>query len=180
MNTKYKKISKFLSFILRHNPESIGLELDAHGWASTALLLSKMQEHGKKIDLKLLQEVVEHNDKKRFAFNEDGSMIRASQGHSISIDLVYKPTEPPEYLYHGTAIRFVNSIRTKGLIPKGRHHVHLSLNVETAKNVGSRHGVPVILTVNAKAMQEAGYTFFVSENNVWLTEHVPVEFLNFS
>jgi len=180
MNTNYKKISKFLSFILRHHPERIGLELDAQGWASTDELLSKLRAEGKKINLQLLQAVVENNDKKRFAFNEDGTKIRASQGHSISIDLAYEPTAPPEYLYHGTATRFVNSIRKKGLIPNGRHHVHLSLNLETAKDVGARHGVPVVLTVNAKAMQEAGHTFFVSENNVWLTANVPVEFLDFS
>ncbi len=171
--------SKFLSLILRHKPEIIGLVLDAQGWADVDTLLEKLRAEGKGLSKEELGEVVEKNNKKRFSFNEDKTRIRASQGHSIKLDLGYEPVQPPEFLYHGTATRYVNSIRKQGLIKGSRHHVHLSEQLDTAKNVGSRHGVPVILTVKTQEMYEAGFRFFVSENGVWLTENVPVDYLVF-
>lgn len=179
MKPNITTISKFLSLVLRHKPETIGLVLDKNGWADTQELLKKMSTKGPNITLEVLQEVVETNSKKRFAFNEDGSKIRASQGHSLSIDLGYQPSIPPTVLYHGTATRFLNSIKEQGLIKGQRDHVHLSIDTKTATSVGSRHGKVVILEVLAKEMQEAGYEFFVSENGVWLTGEVPVKFLSF-
>ena len=175
MKTNLKNISKFLSLVLRHKPEKIGLELDQQGWAKTQELLDKIPH----LTLKLLQEVVETNNKKRFAFNEDGSKIRASQGHSITVDLGYPPSEPPALLYHGTATRFVTSIQEKGLLKRNRQHLHLSKDLDTATNVGQRHGKVVILTVDSGKMYKDGYNFFISENGVWLTDHVPVDYLIF-
>ena len=172
-----KKLSKFLSLVLRHRPEVIDLQLDAQGWADTQELIAQCQAHGKSLNLEILQQVVSQNDKKRFAFNEDGSKIRASQGHSIHIDLGYTPMQPPATLFHGTATHFLSSIMAQGLIKGKRHHVHLSANQETALQVGQRHGKPVILEVAAQAMQQAGHVFYLSENGVWLTEAVPSAFL---
>ena len=178
MNTKNTvKISKFLSLVLRHKPQTIGLQLDKQGWADTQELIDKCNEFGKKIDRKTLIHVVETNNKKRFSFNEDGSRIRASQGHSIKIDLGYTPLQPPTVLYHGTATRFLSSIWEKGLIKKDRHHVHLSADKETAQKVGARHGKPVILLIDALEMHRQGHAFFKSENDVWLTERVPNQFI---
>jgi putative RNA 2'-phosphotransferase len=168
------KISKRLSYILRHAPESVGLKLDENGWASVHDLMSKF---GMPLSIEDLNEVVETNEKKRFAFNDDLTKIRASQGHSIEIDLAYQPTTPPEFLFHGTATRFIESIKKDGLLKGSRHHVHLSLDETTARKVGARHGSPVILTLKSKEMYEAGYVFYVSENDVWLTEHVPTRFI---
>jgi putative RNA 2'-phosphotransferase len=168
------KISKRLSYILRHAPESVGLQLDKNGWASVHDLMTKF---GGSLSIEDLKEVVETNEKKRFAFNNDLTKIRASQGHSIEIDLAYQPTTPPEFLFHGTATRFLESIKKEGLLKGSRHHVHLSLDETTARKVGARHGSPVILTLKSKEMYEAGYMFYVSENDVWLTEHVPTRFI---
>jgi putative RNA 2'-phosphotransferase len=168
------KISKRLSYILRHAPESVGLVLDENGWADVHDLVSKF---GDPLSIDDLNEVVETNEKKRFAFNDDLTKIRASQGHSIEIDLAYQPTTPPDFLFHGTATRFLESIKKDGLLKGSRHHVHLSLDEVTARKVGSRHGSPVILTLKSKEMYEAGYVFYVSENDVWLTEHVPIRFI---
>jgi putative RNA 2'-phosphotransferase len=168
------KISKRLSYILRHAPDSVGLTLDENGWASVHDLMSKF---GRPLSIEDLKEVVETNEKKRFAFNDDLTKIRASQGHSIEIDLAYQPTTPPEFLFHGTATRFIESIKKDGLLKGSRHHVHLSLDETTARKVGARHGSPVILTLKSKEMYEAGYVFYVSENDVWLTEHVPTRFI---
>jgi putative RNA 2'-phosphotransferase len=171
------KISKKLSYILRHAPDSIGLVLDENGWASVHDLMTKF---GEPLSIEDLEEVVETNDKKRFAFNDNFTKIRASQGHSIEIDLAYQPTTPPEFLFHGTAIRFLESIKKDGLLKGSRHHVHLSLDEVTARKVGSRHGSPVILTIKSCEMYEAGYKFFVSENDVWLTDYVPNRFIVFT
>lgn len=169
--------SKFLSLVLRHRPQKIGLELDNQGWADVDHLLARMAAHGRKINLSILQKVVAENDKQRFIFSEDGRRIRANQGHSIQVDLGYKPVEPPEFLYHGTAEHFLDSIRDQGLLKRRRHHVHLSQDRETAVKVGQRHGQPVVLIVQAGAMHAAGHQFFLSKNHVWLTDHVPPEFL---
>ena len=172
------KISKFMSLVLRHQPELIGLELDEQGWVAVADLMEKAKTKGYHLDLETLKYVVENNDKKRFAFNEDFSRIRANQGHSVEIDLGYEPTVPPAFLYHGTADKYVDAILKEGLKKRSRHHVHLSVDTETAHKVGSRHGKPIILKINAKAMSSAGHLFYVSDNGVWLAEEVPVEFID--
>ena len=170
-------VSKFLSMVLRHQPEIIGLLLDENGWTDVDHLLEQMNANGFAISFSTLQYVVETNDKKRFALSSDGSKIRASQGHSVNIALDYGPQQPPDVLYHGTAERSLPSILLTGLDKRDRHHVHLSELAETALSVGKRYGRPVLLTVQAQRMFRDGYTFFRSENGVWLTEHVPVEYL---
>ena len=173
------KISKKLSYVLRHHPESIELVLDEEGWVEVDMLLDRFSNNYFPITLENLKEVVAQNDKKRFALSDDEVYIRASQGHSIHIDLGYTTIKPPERLYHGTATRFVHSIREQGLKKQRRHHVHLSADEETAIKVGGRHGKPVILIVNALEMHQQGHEFFESENGVWLTESVPVKYLEF-
>jgi putative RNA 2'-phosphotransferase len=172
------KISKFLSLVLRHKPETIGLALDEAGWISVSELLQACQQHGFPISLKELQAVVANNDKKRFAFSPDETLIRASQGHSIKIDLGYQPLEPPEILYHGTVERFLVSIMEKGLVKGERHHVHLSPDMAMATKVGARRGKPVILTVESGQMYRDGYLFYQAANGVWLTEYVPASYLS--
>lgn len=172
--------SKFLSYVLRHKPEAINLQLDAHGWANLNELISKCNSSSecKGLDHELIQEIVRTNDKKRFCLSEDGQFIRANQGHSIHVDLGLKPIKPPEILYHGTATRFLESILKEGLKPQARQHVHLSTEIETAVAVAQRYGKPVILRVEAGRMFEQGFTFFLSDNGVWLTESVPTAFIN--
>ena len=175
-----KRISKFMSLVLRHRPESIGLELDENGWVDVAELIAKMNaaDESANVTQELIAEVVRTNDKKRFSFSDDGIRIRANQGHSIKVDLGFKPAQPPKVLYHGTATRFLESIMNTGLEKRGRQHVHLSAEKETAVKVGQRHGKPVVLTIDTEAMLKAGHVFFLSENGVWLCEHVPPEFLS--
>lgn len=175
-----KSISKFLSLVLRHEPEAIGLTLDAAGWASVRELLDAAGAHGRPISEEQLAYVVENNDKKRFTFSDDGSMIRAQQGHSVmAVDLQYQPVIPPDRLFHGTATRFVEAIRSEGLRPMSRQHVHLSGDTETATKVGQRHGKPIVLTIDAAAMYRDGCRFYVSPNGVWLTEVVGVSYIRF-
>lgn len=179
MNEKQRtKTSKFLSLVLRHEPECIGLALDPAGWVEVDTLLAALEHHGRGITRAELEEVVATNEKKRFAFSEDATRIRASQGHSVEVELGYTPQTPPAELFHGTATRFVGSIRTMGLLKGERHHVHLSANLDTAVQVGRRHGQPAVFIVRAAAMHAAGHAFFLSENGVWLTEQVPVEYLD--
>ena len=174
-----QKLSKFLALILRHNPGKINLELDAHGWADVAELIEKTNQHRKlSVSMADLEQVVANNSKQRYRFNDDKTRIRANQGHSIDIDLGLEPTIPPAVLYHGTASRFVDSIMEKGLVSGRRQYVHLSLDIETATTVGTRHGKPVILTVDTAQMSADGFLFYLSHNNVWLTEHVPVKYLS--
>lgn len=173
------KLSKFLSLVLRHKPEEIGLTLDDHGWAEVAELLRLANLHGSRLTRPLLEQVVAENSKQRFAISSDGERIRANQGHSIDVDLQLPASDPPELLYHGTASRFLESIRAQGLHSANRQHVHLSPDVPTAINVGQRHGQPVVLTVRALAMAAAGHRFYLSANGVWLTERVPIEYLEF-
>ncbi len=170
------KTSKFLSFVLRHKPEAIGLTLDSQGWASIPKLIEKSASECT-LTNNLIKQVVTTNDKQRFLLSADGQRIRANQGHSIKVDLNLQPQEPPPLLYHGTATRFLNSIKQEGLKPGQRHHVHLSTDVATAMAVGQRYGKPVILQVASGEMFQAGYEFFLSENWIWLTEHVPPQFL---
>jgi putative RNA 2'-phosphotransferase len=173
MKSELVSRSKFLSLVLRHKPEEIGLVLDEHGWANVQELLSKT-----KMTFVELQEIVDTNDKKRFAFNEDKTKIRASQGHSIDIELDLNPVTPPDVLYHGTATRFWDSISQTGLEKRSRQHVHLSSTEETAYKVGIRHGKPLILVIDSKSMHQKGYVFYLSANGVWLTDHVPREFIS--
>lgn len=179
MNEQHKKrISKFLSLILRHKPETINLKLDDNGWAIVDDILSNKKLRFTRDEL---DEVVKTNDKKRYSFNEDKTRIRANQGHSLTtIDLALKLQSPPDYLYHGTVSKFIASIKESGLQKMSRQHVHLSLDRETAKKVGSRRGKPIILSIRAKAMENKGYTFYLSENGVWLTDNVPSEFIDFN
>jgi putative RNA 2'-phosphotransferase len=172
--------SKFLSLVLRHKPETIGLVLDTQGWANVDELLRKLTEHGHPISPDRLREIVATSDKKRFAFSQDMQRIRASQGHSIAaVDLGLAPKEPPEQLFHGTAQRFIASIRESGLASQSRNHVHLSADPNVAVDVGGRHGKPLVLTVFSGRMAARGHVFYQSANGVWLTENVPVEFIGF-
>lgn len=179
MSSKTVAISKFLSYVLRHSPESIGLKLDENGWADVNALIELANQSGKRLSRDVLQEVVAQNDKQRFAFSSDGQRIRANQGHSIDIDLALAPAEPPETLFHGTATRFLDSIRKQGLRPGNRQHVHLSLDVPTAVKVGQRHGTPIVLTIHAARLHRAGRVFFCSENGVWLTAAIAAEDIDF-
>jgi putative RNA 2'-phosphotransferase len=172
------RVSKFLSFVLRHRPDSIGLELDDAGWVDVETLLRESQASGTTITRAELEEVVATSPKRRFALSEDGLRIRASQGHSVEVELGYEPAPPPEQLFHGTVASALESIRAQGLVRMARHHVHLSSDRATATNVGQRRGAPIILTVRAGRMHRAGFVFYVSANGVWLTEHVPPEFLD--
>lgn len=179
MSTDPVRLSKFLSLILRHKPETIGLRPDEQGWVEVNALLIALNERGMSVDLALLQRVVDINDKRRFAFSDDGLRIRASQGHSIAVDLALPAVVPPAVLYHGTAVRFLDSIRVHGLRPASRRHVHLSADVVTALQVGARHGSPIVLTVDAAAMHGGGLLFYRSANGVWLTDTVPPVYLRF-
>lgn len=173
----YKKESKFLSYVLRHHPDRLGLKLDQAGWVPVTDLLRALREHKQPMKRSLLEKVVRTNSKKRFEFSEDGTRIRASQGHSIDVDLGYEAKEPPEFLYHGTAERFVPDIRKEGLQKRSRHHVHLSSDKETAIKVGQRHGKPVVLTVLSGLMED--FEFYQSTNGVWLVDSVPTDFIEF-
>ena len=179
MRSEYKQISKFLSLILRHDPGKIALQLDDNGWAQVDELLTKINRHQPELTFKLLEEVVYTNDKRRFAFNEDKTKIRASQGHSVKIDLNYTSVEPPEYLYHGTVNKFLDQIKEKGLLKMSRNHVHLSEDVETATKVATRRGKPIILKVSSGEMFTNGVEFFKSENGVWLTDAVAPDYIEF-
>ena len=179
MNQNTVKISKFLSLVLRHQPETIGIALDPAGWVEVSALLEAMRRHGRGISEAELREVVETNDKKRFSFSDDGLRIRASQGHSVEVELGYEPAVPPEVLFHGTVERVLDSIRTAGLLKGDRHHVHLSSDRQTAEKVSQRRGRPVILRILAGQMHRDGFAFFLSANGVWLTDHVPTEYVDF-
>jgi putative RNA 2'-phosphotransferase len=180
MNSKQIiQTSKFLSLVLRHKPEQIGITLDEAGWADARELLDAMARHRSAISMADLREIVATSDKKRFEFNADESRIRASQGHSVEVELGYAPVEPPEELFHGTFEDAVESIRRAGISKGQRHHVHLSKDAATAANVGQRRGRPAILTIRARQMHDDGMKFFVSTNGVWLTDHVPPHYINF-
>ena len=179
MEKSLVRTSKFLSLVLRHDPGKIGLRLDDAGWAGVDALLSAAASAGVRIDRPTLERVVAENDKKRFAFSEDGKRIRASQGHSVDVDLGLQPRTPPELLYHGTATRFVDSIREQGLRSASRTHVHLSADEATAISVGQRHGRPVVLTIAAGRMHRDGHAFYRSDNGVWLTNAVPAQYIGF-
>lgn len=170
-------ISKFLSLVLRHQPETIGIKLDQNGWTDVNELIEKANNNGVTFDREILNHIVATNSKKRFAFNENLDKIRASQGHSIEIELGYTSQKPPEILFHGTGEKSVQSILEAGLEKRSRQHVHLSSDIETAIKVGQRHGEPFIFKVLAGKMHDDNFQFFVSDNGVWLTDYVPVKYL---
>ena len=172
------KTSKFLSLVLRHEPEAIGLSLDENGWAEIDELIRLANAGGKPVTRALIDEVVRDNDKQRFAISADGTRIRANQGHSIEVDLALTALEPPATLYHGTATRFAKSIRNIGLVKQSRQHVHLSSDPDTAIKVGSRHGKALVLSIRAGEMHARGLSFFQSANGVWLTDAVAAEFID--
>jgi putative RNA 2'-phosphotransferase len=171
------QLSKFMSLVLRHQPEVAGITLDEEGWASVEALLESMQRRGMPVDLDRLRHVVASSDKQRYAFNEEGNKIRANQGHSIPVDLGLEPIAPLPLLYHGSAEEFLSRIRKEGLQRKSRQWVHLSEDPETALRVGKRHGKPLVLQVNSQKMYQDGYPFYRSVNGIWLTERVPPEYL---
>jgi len=177
MDINLVRYSKFISLVLRHKPQSIGLVLDEGGWASVDALLAGMRAKGLSVDRETLERVVAENDKQRFAFNADHSKIRANQGHSIAVDLGLQPRTPPDLLYHGTAVKNLSSILAQGLIKGNRQAVHLSIDIDTAVKVGSRHGKPVVLVIEAARMSADGFVFTCSENGVWMVDHVPPEYL---
>jgi putative RNA 2'-phosphotransferase len=179
MSDKSTNISKFLSLVLRHQPDLIGITLDEAGWVAVEDLLEGCRRKGHPLTFHELQRIVQSSDKQRFAFSEDHKRIRANQGHSVPVELGYQPAAPPEVLYHGTADRFLDSIRKTGLEKRARHHVHLSERTETAAAVGSRHGKLVVLEVAAGVMHREGIPFFRTTNGVWLTDCVPVGYLRF-
>jgi putative RNA 2'-phosphotransferase len=170
--------SKFLSYALRHEPAAVGITLDAAGWVAIDALLDACARHGRPLSRADLEEIVITSAKQRFAISEDGGRIRANQGHSTAVDLGYAPAEPPAVLFHGTAAQRLPSIRDQGLRRMERHHVHLSPDEATARAVGSRHGPPVVLHIDAQAMRRAGHLFFVTPNGVWLTDAVPSTFIS--
>lgn len=169
-----KQISKMLSLVLRHKPEKIGLNLDPNGWALISDILEKFNIP---IDMPRLEEVVITNDKQRFSFNDDKTKIRANQGHSIDVDVELKAVTPPSLLYHGTVEKFVESIMTDGLKKMNRQYVHLSIDLETAIKVANRRGKAIVLEIQAEEMTRNGHIFYLSKNGVWLTDHVPKEYL---
>lgn len=169
--------SRFLSYVLRHHPEEIGLKLDKNGWCDVEELIEKSATKDVIITKESLEQIVIDNDKQRFGFNEDKTKIRANQGHSVKVDLKLKAQRPPSVLYHGTIKKSADIILKEGLKPMSRHHVHLSSEKATAINVGSRRGTPVMLYINAQAMYADGYKFYQSENKVWLTDEVPTKYI---
>lgn len=170
-----KDTGKFISLILRHKPEVIGISLDEHGWAKVDELISGIAKR-QYFDMSMLEEIVATDSKQRYSFNEDKTLIRANQGHSIPVDVELEKAMPPEYLYHGTGEKYVSSIEEYGLLPKSRLYVHLSSDNNTAEKVGARHGRPVVYRILAGKMAKDGYVFYKSVNGVWLTKEVPTEY----
>jgi putative RNA 2'-phosphotransferase len=173
-------LSKYMSLILRHKPEAACITLDEHGWANVDELINGIVKTDSKyigLNIDIIEEIVRMDDKQRYSFNEDKTLIRANQGHSIPVDVELEKKEPPEFLYHGTGRKYVDSINKQGLIPKSRLYVHLSKDTETATDVGKRHGEVVLYMIKSKEMHQNQYEFYLSENGVWLTKEVPVEYM---
>lgn len=180
MDKKLVHISKFLSMILRHRPEEVGIMLDEHGWADVEELIELSGENlGVNFTKEQLRQMIEENDKPRFSFNDDETKIKANYGHSVPVDLALEPATPPEILYHGTAIRFLENIQKEGIMRRARNYVHLSGDEETALEVGARHGKPIVLNVNTGKMARDGFTFFKTNDDTWLTEKVPKKYVDF-
>lgn len=174
---KLDKLSVFISLVLRHNPDAAGISLDEHGWANVDDLLNGVNDTGRKIDMDILEEIVRTDSKQRYSFNNDKTLIRANQGHSIPVDVELEERKPPQYLYHGTAERFLDAIMTDGLKSMSRLYVHLSKDEETAVKVGKRHGNPVVLKVGTEEMYNDGNKFYLSQNGVWLTKCVDKKYI---
>lgn len=166
------RLSIFLSLILRHKPSEIGVTLDEHGWADVNELIEGINASGRAIDMETLEEIVKTDNKRRYSFNENKTLIRANQGHSVPVDVELKESTPPNVLYHGTATRFIDSIRQQGIKSMSRLYVHLSKDLDTAVKVGNRHGKCIVLQIDAKKMFEDGIKFYLSDNEVWLTKFV--------
>lgn len=179
MNRRLLRISKFLSLVLRHKPQTVGLSLDQGGWAKVDEVLDKAKETGVSVTRELLQQVVKQSEKQRFSLTEDGLRIRANYGHSIPVDLGLEPLMPPEFLFHGTAKHSLDSIERQGIVPKKRNYVHLSPDKHTAVRVGKRHGKAIVLIIQAGRMYEHGFQFFRSVKGIWLTEKIPSEYIIF-
>ena len=176
----FKNLSKYISLILRHKPEVIGITLDEHGWANVDELINGIVKTDKNyigLDLSILEKIVRMDNKQRYSFNDDKTLIRANQGHSINVDVELEQKEPPEFLYHGTGKKYVESINKQGLIPKSRLYVHLSKDKETAIDVGKRHGDVVLYLIKSREMHQNQYEFYLSKNGVWLTKEVPIEYM---
>lgn len=176
MSNDYTETSKYISMILRHKPQVIGITLDEHGWAEVDALIEGVSKTHP-LTMEILEQIVAEDSKQRYSFNEDKTLIRANQGHSIPVDVELPETDPPEILYHGTGEKFTEAIDRMGLIPKSRLYVHLSGDTDTAENVGKRHGKPVIYEVESGKMHRDGYVFYKSVNGVWLTKEVPLKYL---
>ena len=172
------KLSIFLSLILRHKPETVGITLDKHGWANVKDLIAGINSTGRTIDMNALEEIVRTDNKGRYSFNDNKTLIRANQGHSIPVDVELKEEYPPSMLYHGTATRFLDSIKKHGIKPMERLYVHLSSDFETAIKVGSRHGSSAVLAIDTEQMYKDGAKFYLSENGVWLTKHIDWRYVN--
>lgn len=179
MNDRLIQISKFLSYVLRHNPAALDLSVDPGGWVDVNTLLERSREDGRPLRRAQIRQIIAASEKKRFALSDDGTKIRANYGHSIDVDLALSPTFPPDCLYHGTTHRALSSIRNEGLHPQSRQYVHLSTTREEAASVGQRHGTPVVLPIDAPALHDAGYALYHSADSVWLVRHVPPSFIRF-
>lgn len=179
MDDRLTRTSKFLSYVLRHNPGALDLDLDPGGWADLDTLIENARAEGRSLNRSRIKHVIDAGEKTRFALTADASKIRANYGHSIDVDLDFEPTAPPEHLYHGTARTALPAIRDEGLRPQSRQYVHLSPTREEATAVGQRHGTPVVLSIAAPALHEAGFTLYRSTDTVWLTHHVPPSFIQF-
>jgi putative RNA 2'-phosphotransferase len=178
LNPAQVKISKFLSLVLRHAPETIHVTMDKNGWADIQELIDNANKYRNlHLTVDIIKKVVETNDKQRFILSDDEKRIRANQGHSITVDLELESRTPPDVLYHGTAVRFLDSIKKDGLKSMGRQYVHLSRTEEIAITVGKRHGEPIVLYIDAKTMHEEGYKFYLSENKVWLVDKAPIKYI---
>jgi len=174
---KLDKLSIFISLVLRHQPDAAGIKLDEHGWANVDELIEGISNTGRIIDKDILEEIVRTDNKQRYSFNEDKTLIRANQGHSVPVDVELEEKQPPQYLYHGTAERFLDSIMAEGLKPMSRLYVHLSKDKETAVKVGKRHGKPVVLKIKAEEMWKDEIKFYLSQNGVWLTKYVDKKYI---
>ncbi len=172
----YKTVSKYISLVLRHKPDTIGITLDEHGWANVDELIEGIAK-AQPFTMEMLEEIVRTDSKQRYSFNADKTLIRANQGHSIPVDVELPETVPPAILYHGTGIKYTESIDQRGLLPKSRLYVHLSSDYDTAVKVGQRHGKPVVYQVDSEKMAVDGFQFFLSVNGVWLTKKVPPRYL---
>ena len=171
------EMSKLIALVLRHKPEHLGMQLDEHGWADVSVLIGKLNEI-QPFTMEMLERIVAEDNKQRYSFSEDKTHIRANQGHSVPVDVELEQRQPPEVLWHGTGMKYVDSILREGLKPGSRLYVHLSEQTETAVMVGKRHGVPALLRVQAGRMAADGYPFYLSKNGVWLTKAVPIEYLS--